>query len=87
MGEFRTLKLKFEKKQFLHLVGVKTNLSSKHFYTKATTKNLSISEFDPRTDGTTELKLAVLPTLMDYKDIFINLFSTTSDLVAIEFES
>lgn len=76
-----------KKKHFLHLVGIKTKLSSKHFYTKATTKNLSISEFDPRTDGTTELKLAVLPTLMDYKDIFINLFSTTSDLVAIEFES
>ena len=58
----------FEKKQFLHLVGVKTNLSSKHFYTKATTKKLSINDFEPRTDGTTELKLAVLPTLMEFKN-------------------
>ena len=60
--------LKFEKKQFLHLVGVKTNLSSKHFYTKATTKKLSINDFEPRTDGTTELKIAVLPLLMEFKN-------------------
>lgn len=69
--EFNYWELKFEKKQFAHLTGLETNLSSKHFYEKATKSNrgkLSIRDFELREDGTTELKLEVLPLLMDFKD-------------------
>lgn len=60
--------LKFEKKQFTHLLGINTEISSKHFYAKAVRKQLSIRDFELRTDGTTELKLEVLPSLMEFAD-------------------
>lgn len=65
---FKFWELKFEKKQFKHLIGIDTTLSSTHFYKKALSGKLSVNDFELRTDGTTELKLLVLPSLMDFKD-------------------
>lgn len=66
--DFKYWELKFEKKQFAHLTGLQTKISSKYFYEKATKSKLSIKDFELREDGTTELKLEVLPLLMDFKD-------------------
>lgn len=63
---FQYWELRFEKKQFLHLTGINTKLSSNHFFSKATTGKLSVNDFELRKDGTTDLKLAVLPILMDF---------------------
>lgn len=65
---YKFWKLKFEKKQFAHLTGVKINISSTYFYKKAISRSLSIKDFEPRIDGSTELKLEVLPMLMKFKD-------------------
>lgn len=65
---FRFWELKFEKKQFKHLIGIDTTLSSTHFYRKSLTGKLSVNDFQIRTDGTTELKLSVLPSLLDFKN-------------------
>ena len=65
---YKFWELKFEKKQFAHLTGVKLNISSTYFYKKAISRSLSIKDFEPRSDGSTELKLEVLPKLMEFKD-------------------
>lgn len=66
--DFKYWELKFEKKQFAHLTGLETTLSSSHFYQKAIGGRLSVRDFNLREDGTTELKLEVLPLLMEFKD-------------------
>lgn len=66
--EFKYWELKFEKRQFKHLVGLETSLSSNHFYEKSTKGKLSIRDFELKKDGTTQLKLEVLPLLMEFKD-------------------
>lgn len=47
---------------------LKTIISSAKLYKKALSSKLSVNDFELRTDGTTELKLLVLPSLMDFKD-------------------
>ena len=57
----------FEASNFLHLTGVvvdKTHIPARVFYQRCLAKRLSISDFEIMTDGTTELKLDVLPQLM-----------------------
>lgn len=63
---FQYWEVKFEKKQFLHLTGINTKLSANHFFSKATTGKLSLNDFEIRKAGTTDLKLSVLPILMDF---------------------
>lgn len=54
----------FDKGNFNHLTGLKTNLSPKHFYNLCLSRRLSESDFWFSPDGTTELKLRVLPKVV-----------------------
>ena len=55
----------FLPRNFLHFTGVKTSLNSTLFFRSAVNNKLSIDDITISTDGTTELKLLVLPTLMN----------------------
>lgn len=65
---YKFWEVKFEKKQFKHLTGVKSHISPTYFYKKSISRSLSIKDFEIRNDGTTELKLEVLPKLLEFKD-------------------
>ena len=57
----------FEASNFLHLTGLKVDkskLSAQVFYQRCLAKRLSVSDFEIAPDGTTELKLDVLPQLV-----------------------
>lgn len=57
----------FERNNFLHLTGVKLvsdEVTASVFYQRCLAKRLSIKDFKFATDGTSELKLKVLPTIM-----------------------
>lgn len=57
----------FEGSNFLHLTGLlvdKSTLPAQVFYQRCLAKRLSISDFEIAPDGTTELKLDVLPQLV-----------------------
>ena len=58
---FETL---FLPQNFLHLTGMKTKLNSDHFLRAALNKRLSPSDIEFDAGGTTELKLDILPRLM-----------------------
>ena len=58
---FETL---FMPNNFLHLTGVKTNLSGELFYKAALNQRLSTKYFSFDDNGMTELKLGILPQLM-----------------------
>ena len=63
--------LRFEKKNFLHLTGVKTRLSAEHFYQKTIREKLTIYDFD--CDSTSDLSNKVrrkLNALIDIGDFF-----------------
>lgn len=57
----------FFPRNYLHLTGVKLlrRLDSSHFFKMCLDKRLSVSDFNLHTDGTTELKLSVLPKLFN----------------------
>jgi len=56
----------FEKSNFLHLTGLKVSddMSPSHFFRKAASARLKETDFNFSDDGTTQLKLEVLPKLM-----------------------
>ena len=54
----------FLAQNFLHLTGVKTNLSSEFFFKAALNKRLSPTSISFDAGGVTELKLEILPQLM-----------------------
>ena len=54
----------FLPRHFLHLTGVITKISSSDFYDRCLKNRLSISDFGMPKDGTAEMKLTVLPQLM-----------------------
>lgn len=60
------LEVKFQSYNFLHLTGIKLNsgITARDFYKRCLTHKLSLSDFDFSADGTTQLKLEILPTLM-----------------------
>ena len=55
----------FLPRNFLHLVGASTKLGSTEFYSMAIRGRLGEQDFGFMTDGTTEMKLNVLPQLMN----------------------
>jgi hypothetical protein len=58
----------FLPRHFLHLTGIETkeeNRNASAFYKKCLSKKLSLSEFDFKSDGTTELKLSILLQMMN----------------------
>lgn len=62
------IEVKFHKSNFKHLTGVvipNEKISATQFYKKCLNHKLSLYDFELRTDGTTELKLSVLPQLMN----------------------
>lgn len=59
------LEVSFDASNFLHLTGVKVkNIPPIDFYTRCISSRLSINDFEMSEDSTTDLKLAVLPSLM-----------------------
>lgn len=61
------MEARFLKNNFKHLTGVvDTNgeINASLFYSKCLNNKLSLNDFEMRNDGTTELKLSVLPELM-----------------------
>lgn len=65
----------FPKKNFLHLTGAKVKISANHFYNKSIHSKLALDDFQFNDDGTTRLKLNVLPELLSMK---VNMFGTYS---------
>ncbi|NMM61201.1 hypothetical protein HBE96_00485 [Clostridium sp. P21] len=61
------LEAKFLRGNYLHLAGVVTNngISAQLFYQKCLNNKLSLKDFEFKGDGTTPLKLSVLPNLMN----------------------
>lgn len=61
------LEIKFPKSAYLHLTGVELNkkLSANLFYKLCYKRRLSLTDFEFKSDGTTRLKLEVLPMLLN----------------------
>lgn len=67
-NKFSFLEVKFLKRNYLHLTGVvltSEKLNAKLFYNKCIGGKLSINDFELKKDGTTTLKLSILPQLMN----------------------
>lgn len=62
-------KAKFEKNNFLHLTGLKTNLSSNQFFDRVMDKKINHNDFAENEKGTARLKLDVLRELMNLTSI------------------
>ena len=58
------LETSFLGRNFLHLTGCETKLHANEFYNNALKKKLTKKDFELKSDGTTELKLSVLPEMM-----------------------
>ena len=63
-GPIETFESTFISGNFVHLTGVVTKDKAAHFYSKAISKRLRIDSFELADDGTTEMKLRILPYLM-----------------------
>lgn len=72
---FMTEEIFFPKSNFLHLTGVEVKISSNEFYRKASKAKLGLNDFELKDDGTTRLKLNVLPNLLSMNT---NMFATYS---------
>jgi hypothetical protein len=66
-NSIRYSEIKFLKNNFLHLTGVdvKEGLNANVFYDRCLSHTLSVKDFELKNNGTTELKLQVLPQLMN----------------------
>lgn len=70
------VEVSFYRQNFLHLTGLKidkSNMSAEQFYQNCIDRRLSKDSFRISEDGTTQLKLRVLPFLME-KDLHANSF-------------
>ena len=59
-----SLETVFLSRNFKHLTGLASPLGANRFFEKILARQLGLNEFDFKDDGTTELKLKILPTLM-----------------------
>lgn len=66
-GNKESIEFYFDGSNFLHLTGcrAKDGLTAKLFYKKSLSGKLSLDDFELASDGTTALKLQVLPFLME----------------------
>lgn len=73
------IEVMFDTKNYLHLTGCKLNknMTSKAFYNKCVDHRLSINDFELAQDGTTEMKLKVLPLLLN-KNLSANMLGDYS---------
>ena len=77
-GNYDFFSVVFKAANFQHLTGVNTqNMSAKDFFRRCLAKRLSPDDIIPHKDGTTELKLSVLPTLLN-KDLSANMLADYS---------
>ena len=74
-----TIELSFDASNFLHLTGLKlrqktgqNRMSAKVFYNRCLSHQLSAADFDLAADGTTPLKLEILPRLLS-KDLSVKM--------------
>jgi hypothetical protein len=67
----------FDRTNFMHLTGVKFSeghrLPAEVFYNSAIGRHLSFDAFDVALDGTTEMKLRVLPSILKSKSLSANM--------------
>ena len=65
--EVHCLEVTFDTSNFLHMTGFKLRkpgITARHFFNLCYDKRLTESDFDFASDGTTEMKMRVLPSLM-----------------------
>ena len=75
---FFCLEIDFPKKAFLHLTGVyvdEERMAANQFYNKCVNKKIAPNDFEFKLDGTTRLKLEVLPKLLTVNSS-INMINT-----------
>lgn len=76
-----TVEVAFIRSNFLHMTGVKFNtgkrLSANEFYKMCLDRRLSLKDFELASDGTTDLKLVVLPALVN-KNLSANMIGEYS---------
>lgn len=65
-SKYNFIEAKFLSSNYLHLTGVVTNFKPNSFYNKCIQKKISVEDFNFKSDGTTVLKLTVLPQLMNF---------------------
>jgi hypothetical protein len=63
-GQYDYVETLFQPHNFLHLSGLQTNLSKERFYDAALHQRLSPKDISFNKNGTTEIKLQILPQLM-----------------------
>lgn len=69
--EVHCLEVTFDTSNFLHMTGFKLRkpgINARHFFNLCYDKRLTESDFDFASDGTTEMKMRVLPSLMKKKE-------------------
>lgn len=64
--EYDFFETMFTRRQFAHLTGVDTPLSSSELYKRLLDRRLSTNDFSLKPDGTTEQKLKILPQLLRF---------------------
>lgn len=75
----------FDKSNFKHMTGFKTNIDALHFFDLCINRRLKEDDYDFSDDGTTQLKMQVLPSLVsknisakmigDYNSFFPKLYT------------
>ena len=71
--KMNALEMQFSTTGFLHLTGVKfpgKKIPARAFFDKCINRRLSLAEFDLALDGTTELKLKILPVSYTHLDVY-----------------
>lgn len=65
--EILSFEFRFNRNNFLHLTGLKllNNITANDFYDRCRNHRLSINDFDAAADGTTQLKLEILPQIIN----------------------
>lgn len=87
--KMNALEMQFSTTGFLHLTGVKfpgKKIPARAFFDKCINRRLSLAEFDLALDGTTELKLKILPMLFqkNLSASMIGDFSARTSLLVTE---
>lgn len=83
MNKVNAVEVLFARTNFMHLTGVKfeegKRMASDTFYTLCTQKRLSINDFCLAEDGTTEMKLTVLPEIFGSSNLSANMIGDFRD--------
>ena len=69
-GEWHYIEASYPQKAFMHLTGVQSDLSPAQFYQRCLDHRLSPKDFDFRIDGTTVLKMNILPRVFNIRGTY-----------------